>query len=333
MNSQHNRKRIVTEYRVMGLLCCCFTVAFIFCVNSFKTARISTDIHIPVDAIIVPGGGSQRGGTPDSLPAYVLRRLDAALVYYQELRQSGHHGELVIIVLSQGTVHKPNYVNKLGWPVTESTSEALYLLRQSTAKGIALKSSDILRENLSFDTIGNAFFTRAIHCDVAGYRRLHIITSSFHMERTRAIFEFIFGCIPTFKPYILSFQSTPNEIDEIALAERVKRETESLKNFHVLLEETFLMELTKRAALHHDKTDVEELSNTFAPRNNIKMRDVHQFIFTAHRAYVTREGMVPGMDEGLGGDVHNAAAGGSKDALLGNSSTAETLSPALLSTY
>ena len=42
-----------------------------------------------------------------------------------------------------------------------------------------------LAETTSFDTIGNAFYSRNDHCSLAGWRRLLVITSEFHLARTR----------------------------------------------------------------------------------------------------------------------------------------------------
>ena len=340
MMFQQPRRKVITEFRVIGCLCLAFTIGFLLSLNSFKDSHISTDASIPVDAIIIPGGGSQRGETPESLPTYVVARLNAALEYYQHQRLHGHSGTLVFIVLSQGTTHRPNYVNKLGWPVTESTSEALYLLHEAKRRGIAVRPQDILRENLSLDTIGNAFFTRVIHCDVAGFRRLHVITSRFHLARTKAIFEFIFGCVPTFKPYILSFQGTLDQVVGDVLAARVEREKTSLASFHHMITSKFNTELAPRP-------EVDDPGVTFAPRNNVKLRDVHQFMFTEHKAYLTREGMVPMPPQtevvAVAGDgsqpagAVDAQASGNETQKVGVSpvpaAVVESENPALLGTY
>lgn len=344
MNPQPGRKKVITEFRVMVFLGVAFTIGFFVSMSAFKDSHISTDASIPVEAIVIPGGGSQRGDTPETLPDYVKARLDAALDFYSHLRNHGHATPVVFITLSFGTVHKPNYANKDGWVVSESTAGALYLLLEAKRRGIHVDPKDILRENLSLDTVGNAFFTRALHCDVAGYRRLHVITSRFHLARTRAIFEFIFGCVPTFKPYILSFQGTPNMVDGEVLAARTEREKKSLEDFHAMLSTKFGLVLS-------DRTE-DDPSVTFAPRNNIKMRDVHHFVFTEHTAYATREDMVPASpvaDEkavgggGAGGDKQGQQqqrGGGGASSSSGGNETAATDAPvatekakALLDTY
>ena len=41
----------------------------------------------------------------------------------------------------------------------------------------------------SFDTVGNAYFALTIHAIPAGWRKVAVVTSAFHMPRTRALFE------------------------------------------------------------------------------------------------------------------------------------------------
>ena len=43
---------------------------------------------------------------------------------------------------------------------------------------------------------GNAAFARIFHADVRGWKRMLVVTSSIHMPRTQAIFEWIFALAP-----------------------------------------------------------------------------------------------------------------------------------------
>jgi hypothetical protein len=57
--------------------------------------------------------------------------------------------------------------------------------------------SHVYVETTSYDTIGNAVYNRTTHTDIIDWRRLLIVTNEFHMERTRTIFDWIFGFPPT----------------------------------------------------------------------------------------------------------------------------------------
>lgn len=86
-----------------------------------------------------------------------------------------------------GTPHKPAVIAPNGHVIHESTSCAEYLI----AKGMA--SGDILKEVSSYDTVGNAYFSATIHAIPAGWRRLAVVTSAFHMPRTKLLFEDVYS--------------------------------------------------------------------------------------------------------------------------------------------
>ena len=54
----------------------------------------------------------------------------------------------------------------------------------------------IVQDTWSVDTIGNVAFARLMHADLAGWRRMHVVTSDNHLARTRAIFEWVFALPP-----------------------------------------------------------------------------------------------------------------------------------------
>jgi hypothetical protein len=161
------------------------------------------------DALLIPGGGLTDSG---ELPPYVIARLDRALA----------HPDAYFIPLSAGTTHRPHPLDQRGYPIYESLPAARYL----RAHGIPERR--ILAETFSYDTIGNAFFTRLVFAEPRGLRRLHVVTSEFHMRRTEAIFRWVFGIGPS-GGYELSFEAVENAgISEQALAHRAVRELASL---------------------------------------------------------------------------------------------------------
>ena len=165
------------------------------------------------DAIIVLGGGVRDGG---ELPEWALRRLNRA----REL----HSGEFLIL-LSAGTTYRPPPLDKHGFPIYESVAGARYL----AAAGVP--PDRILTETHSYDTVGNAFFARVIHTDPMVLRELVVVTSEFHMPRSKAIFDWMFSLEPN-PGYHLSYVSVSDEgLDPTAHQLRTAKEARSLQGF------------------------------------------------------------------------------------------------------
>jgi hypothetical protein len=190
------------------------------------------------DAILIPGGGVRDGGT---LPSWVQRRFDRAVRIQQ--------GEY-LVALSAGTTHRPPPADKNGFPIFESVAGARYLMDAGIPPG------QILTETQSYDTIGNAFFSRVVHVDPLGLRRLLIITSDFHLSRTEAVFHWVYGLEPKALRYDLHFEGvTDPGMDPQVLREREGRERKSL-------DET--ADLARRMT---------------------RLAEFHRWLFTQHKAY------------------------------------------------
>lgn len=168
------------------------------------------------DAIIVLGGGVREGG---ELPPWAAARFDLALE-----RETGEP----FVCLSAGTTHRPPPLED-GFPIQESVAGSRYLIAQGVAP------SRIRIENASYDTIGNAYFSKLMHVDPPEWRRLLVITSEFHMPRTRAIFGWVFG----FEGgrYDLTFEASPDRgITAEGAQFRREKEAQGLARFQGLQE-------------------------------------------------------------------------------------------------
>ena len=167
------------------------------------------------DAILIPGGGLTDSG--ELLP-YVAARLDRAM----------SHEAAYFIPLSAGSPHTPPPLDARGYPIYEAVAAAYYLRERG------IPERQILTEIFSYDTIGNAFFTRLVHAEPRALRRLHIVNSEFHMPRTEAIFRWVFGLSPS-GGYNLSFEAVENNgISHEALESRRAKERASLEQVRVL---------------------------------------------------------------------------------------------------
>lgn len=130
-------------------------------------------------AVVILGGGVTKEG---NVPQHTQLRLDVALRHFRQLGDKA-----LFFPLSGGTPHKPNPLDSRGFPVWESTAAARRLIEMGVPPG------QIFEETTSLDTIGNAYFLRAVHMHPAGIRRMVVITNDWHMPRTRAIFDFVFA--------------------------------------------------------------------------------------------------------------------------------------------
>ncbi len=188
------------------------------------------------DAVLIPGGGLTSSG---GLMPFVRARLDSALAHSADL----------YIPLSAGTPHRRPPLDAHGYPIFEAIPAAQYLHERGVPK------SRILAETCSYDTIGNAFFARTVHTDPRNLRSLLIVTSEFHMQRTEAIFRWVFGAAPDCG-YDLAFEATKDVgLSPEALEARAEKERASL------------------AVVRDLATNIVTLSG------------IHQWIFAEHGAY------------------------------------------------
>jgi hypothetical protein len=166
------------------------------------------------DAVLILGGGVREGG---ELPPWSIARFERAL----ELQREGP-----FVCLSAGTTHRPPPLDT-GFPISESSAGARYLL----SRGIA---SHLIRiENASYDTIGNAYLTKLLHVDPPGWSSLLVVTSEFHMPRSREIFEWVFGLDQ--RRYSLTFEASPDVgMSSEQLSSRRSKELKSLESFREL---------------------------------------------------------------------------------------------------
>lgn len=177
--------------------------------HGYNSARMP---HHFYDAILVLGGGLSSDGR---LPPWSLARFKRACELANRTRY--------ILALSAGTPHKPPPLDVQGRPVYESAAGVQYLLSQG------VKPSKLLAEAASWDTIGNAYFSRVVHAQPAGWRKLLIITSQFHIERTKAVFNWVYGLAPHSHPFELSYEATADEgIAGQALSSRRRKEAAGL---------------------------------------------------------------------------------------------------------
>jgi uncharacterized SAM-binding protein YcdF (DUF218 family) len=106
----------------------------------------------------------------------------------------------------------------------------------------------VLYENQSFDTIGNAWFSKIICLEPFNITVCKVITSDYHQERSEIIFKWVLG-----PKYTVECISVPSQIDKQQLIEE-KRKLEKKK----VQFEKEIQQLTKILALDDPKIAIRE---------------------------------------------------------------------------
>ena len=140
------------------------------------------------DAIVVLGANITAKG---NLSKVAKSRMDKALELFREGRASR------IIVTGK--------------------KEALVMKKYAVSKGVSPEC--ILVENLALDTIGNAFFTRKKFLEPRNWLKIVVVTSRFHVPRTRLVFRKVLG-----KTYRLKFIPSKRVLSPNSLREKLDRE-------------------------------------------------------------------------------------------------------------
>ncbi|KAL9187301.1 hypothetical protein ACHAXT_001404 [Thalassiosira profunda] len=144
-----------------------------------------------IDAILLLGGGVPL--SPTEPPIYVQRRCDVVAELMARMHQHPS-----VVCLSAGTAHVPQYITQHnGLPLWESAASAAYLMQHDK---YPVPAAQVYAETTSYDTISNAFYSRTTMTDVAGWRKILVVTNEFHMQRSKAIFDWIFHVPAAIEP-------------------------------------------------------------------------------------------------------------------------------------
>ena len=204
------------------------------------------------DAIFVLGGSFIDKNT---LPKWSEARLNAAIKMDGMCK--------FFILLSRGTTHKPPALDKNGYTVDESTIMANYLIKAG------IPPEKIIKETWSLDTIGNAYAALVHHAIPRNMRKLLVITSNFHMPRSKAIFQKVFSLFPM-DLFDLNFLETDSSL-EISSKEIKSLETwiERSKNIHTLCD------LHDFIFLNHNAYNVLEDEKETVTKDNINDMEMY----------------------------------------------------------
>jgi uncharacterized SAM-binding protein YcdF (DUF218 family) len=128
------------------------------------------------DAIIVLAGGINSDG---SLPDLTRSRVDRGIQHF-------NNGAARILIMTG------KYGFWLDWQKqVPLRSEAEAMKEYAISRGVSPAS--IVAEQDSKDTLGNAYFTKRNILEPNNWKNVLVITSDFHLERTKYIFDLVLG--------------------------------------------------------------------------------------------------------------------------------------------
>ncbi|GMH97727.1 hypothetical protein TrVE_jg4326 [Triparma verrucosa] len=199
-------------------------------------------------AIIVLGGGPAPSLTVP-LP-FVLPRYEAAYTFYRN-----HPSFTKIICVSAGTAHVPP-LTSCDYPVFESTVCANFF----TSKGVP--PSDVIIDSFSYDTIGNAHYANNV-VESLGLGKAIVVTSKFHMERSKEIFDWVWSLKSPEKLNSLSYQTVEDVgLSGPDLSSRISKESSGLagvKRVKQIVSERYNNNLDAWLLTDHDLYSAEGL--------------------------------------------------------------------------
>ena len=151
------------------------------------------------DTIIILGGQVNQDGSVEEI---LKTRLDKGIELFNEgtapyIIMSGKYGFL--------TIDEP--------PITEAEAMKKYAVEHE------IPEDKILLEDKSKDTIGNAYFTKIKYLKPRNWNKLVVVTSDFHLKRTKYIFNKVLGPDYQIKYIGADSQLTKQERVKVDLAE------------------------------------------------------------------------------------------------------------------
>lgn len=154
------------------------------------------------DVIIILGHESNRG----KLSKIVRLRIDKGIDIYRKVKAK--------IIMSGGysLKHKKD----------PEDSEAKLMKEYAIKKGVPVE--DILIEDKSRDTHGNAYFTKQI-IKTNSWKNIAIVTSDFHIIKTQYFFDFVYGRGYNFSYYKIKTDFSKRELEKINKTEKKSIET------------------------------------------------------------------------------------------------------------
>lgn len=89
--------------------------------------------------------------------------------------------------------YKIPYVITCGWAYRKDSDIKIADAFKLYIVKLGVRPEQVLTEDNSRDTVGDAVFTRLNLVEPLGFRNFFVVTSNYHVARTRKIFNFVYG--------------------------------------------------------------------------------------------------------------------------------------------
>jgi uncharacterized SAM-binding protein YcdF (DUF218 family) len=159
-----------------------------------------------------------------------MKTYDAVIVLANEMDANG--------VLNKESAVRANLAAKLadelqipfvvtcGWAYRKDSVIKIADAFKSYLVNIGLESERIITEVNSRDTVGDAVFTRSNVVELMGFTKICIVTSNYHVARTRKIFDFVYGA-----KFYLSVEAAEVEFSGSILNKEIESQLSFEKTF------------------------------------------------------------------------------------------------------
>lgn len=251
-----------SRYKLSLLTSVVMTLFLMFVISINDPASVTSEKTV----IVVLGGGLTENG---EIPHHTQLRLDRAVELFRSLNE-----QAVIVTLSGGTPHKPNPTDSHGFPIWESAAAARQLVK------MGMPPSRVYEENFSLDTIGNAYFLRTVHCEPGRFKKLVVVTNSWHMDRTKAIFDFVFK-LPLFEEGThWSYYFGGFFLDFLGFGATHWEYSLDYETVGAGLNDQKVLQLREE----REYSSLQQFKKTLVPSIR-SLAQLHQWLFTSHGAY------------------------------------------------
>jgi uncharacterized SAM-binding protein YcdF (DUF218 family) len=111
------------------------------------------------------------------------------------------------------------YLVTCGWAYRGDSSILIADAFKSYLTSVGVNSDKIVTEINSRDTVGDAVFTRVNVSEPRGLNNLCVVTSNYHVPRTKKIFDFVYG-----SRYAITVKGAPVEYSQSVIAKELNSE-------------------------------------------------------------------------------------------------------------